>query len=156
MSAPQILICKSFPYNPESPDKDPSRTYRFPSSNFFLVLGINSYHSRLFGCFSQFPSILIWRGHSLGLICKRRAYSQVIKLSEEYVLRVIKSQAIGKFSFIHETNNHTVGWSTGGTHWDVKYLSWSSCHWLRLCRIYLKWLQLDQTMHILLEIIAIC
>ena len=60
------------------------------------------------------------------------------KLSEEYVLRMIKREATEKFSFIHEKNNHTAGCNTGGTHWDAKNSRWSSCHWLRLCQIYLK------------------
>ena len=60
------------------------------------------------------------------------------KLSEEYVLRMIKREATGKFSFIHEKNNHTAGCNTGGTIWDAKNSRWSSCHWLRLCQIYLK------------------
>ena len=60
------------------------------------------------------------------------------KLSEEYVLRMIKREATGKFSFIHEKNNHTAGCNTGETYWDAKNSRWSSCHWLRLCQIYLK------------------
>ena len=60
------------------------------------------------------------------------------KLSEEYVLRMIKREATGKFSFIHEKNNHTAGCNTGGTHWDAQNSRWSRSHWLRLCQIYLK------------------
>jgi len=57
----------------------------------FLGLGMNSYHSRLLGFFSQFPLNLIWRGIHWVRFVSYEPHSQVIKLSEESVLRVIKS-----------------------------------------------------------------
>ena len=64
------------------------------------------------------------------------AFKKILQI--ERVAEKWMSEAVGKFSFIYETSNHTAGWSIGRTHWDVKNLSWNSCHWLRLCQFYLK------------------
>ena len=40
---------------------------------------------------------------------------EVIKLSDEFALGMKKREATGKFSFIHDTNDQTAGWSTGVT-----------------------------------------